>query len=107
MEKIFIALLIGIAAGIADVVPMIIMKLDKKANWSAFIHWVFLGLIIPFVSWDIPAWLKGILIAELSIIPILIIITGTDKKSMIPVIALSAIIGAGVGYAGSVFIAIP
>ncbi len=104
MEKILIALLIGIIAGIIDVIPMIIQKMDKIANWSAFSHWVVLGLIIPFVSWNIQGWLKGLIIAEISAIPILLIVGTEDKKAIIPISIMSAILGIGIGVAGKIFI---
>ncbi|NOU18708.1 MAG: hypothetical protein HOO91_14215 [Bacteroidales bacterium] len=104
MEKILIALLIGIIAGLIDVTPMIIQKLDKTACWSAFVHWVVLGLIIPFVHWEIQPWLKGLIIGELSVIPIMIIVLAKDKKALIPMSIFSAILGIGVAVAGSIFI---
>ena len=104
MENILIALAIGIVAGLVDVTPMIIRKLDKTACWSAFTHWIALGLIIPFVNWGIQPWLKGLIIAELSAIPIMIIVSKIDKKSLIPISIFSAILGIGVGVVGSIFI---
>ncbi len=104
MEKILIALAIGVAAGIVDVIPMIIQKMNKWANLSAFFHWVFLGLIIPFVSWNIDSWLKGLIIAELAAIPIIIIVSKEDKKAAIPIAVMSAVLGAGVAVAGNYFI---
>ncbi len=38
MNKLVIALVIGVFAGIINVVPMIIRKEDKFANSSAFFH---------------------------------------------------------------------
>ncbi len=104
MNEILIALLIGVIAGIIDVVLMIIQKMDKYANLSAFFHWVILGLIIPFVSWDIAPWLKGFIIAEISAVPILLIVGSEDKKAIVPVSVMSAILGVGVGIAGAYFI---
>ncbi len=104
MNKIFIALIIGVVAGIIDVIPMIVQKMDKYANLSAFFHWVVLGLIIPFVSWDIAPWLKGLIIAEMTAIPILLMVIPTDKKALIPISIMSAILGIGVGLAGFYFI---
>jgi len=101
MENIIIALAIGIVAGIIDVTPMIIMKLDKTANWSAFVHWVVLGLIIPFVQWEIDPWLKGLIIGELTTLPVMIIVAKNDKKSLIPMVFFSAILGIGVAISGS------
>ncbi|MFH2142483.1 MAG: hypothetical protein ABIJ97_08685 [Bacteroidota bacterium] len=104
MNDLFIALIIGIAAGVIDVTPMIIQKLDKTANWSAFVHWVVLGLIIPFVKWDIQPWLKGLIIGELATVPVMIIVAAKDKKAIIPIIIFSAILGIGVAIAGAKFI---
>ncbi len=104
MNEILIALTIGIIAGIIDIIPMIIQKMDKMANLSAFTHWVVLGLIIPFVSWDIAPWLKGLIIAEISAIPILLIVASKDKKAIIPITIMSAILGVAVAIAGNAFI---
>jgi Zn-dependent protease with chaperone function len=104
MENIEIALAIGIVAGIIDVIPMLIQKLDKRANWSAFLQWVFLGLVIPFVSWDIEPWIKGLIIGELAAIPIVLIVTKEDQKAMIPILVFSAILGMGVAISGAYFI---
>jgi len=104
MNDILIALIIGIIAGIIDVIPMLIQKLDKFANLSAFAHWVILGLIIPFVDWNIEPWIKGLILGELSAIPIMIIVYPKDKKALIPMIIFSAILGIGVAIAGAKFI---
>jgi len=101
MTHILIALAIGIVAGIIDVIPMIAQKMDRTANLSAFVHWVVLGLIIPFVSWGLPGWLTGLIIAELTAIPILLIIAAEDKGAIVLITLMSAILGAGVGLAGS------
>ena len=104
MNNILIALTIGIIAGTIDVIPMIIQKLDKFANASAFVHWVVLGLIIPFVDWNIQAWLTGLIIGLISAVPVIIIVYKYDKKAIIPILIMSAILGIGVGWAGGYFI---
>ncbi|NOX32366.1 MAG: hypothetical protein GXP56_01325 [Deltaproteobacteria bacterium] len=104
MNDIYIALFIGIIAGTIDVIPMLIQKLDKYASLSAFAHWVALGLIIPYVNWDIQPWVTGIAIALLTVIPIMIIVYPQDKKALIPMAIFSIILGAGVGLAGAKFI---
>jgi hypothetical protein len=104
MNDILTALIIGIVAGIIDVVPMLIQKMDKYANLSAFAHWVVLGLIIPYISWNIAPWLKGLLIAEIAAVPILLIVAPKDKKAVTPILIMSAILGTGIGLAGAYFI---
>lgn len=104
MNNFLIALIIGLVAGLIDVTPMLIMKLEKRANVSAFVHYFALGLIIPFVNWGISPPIKGIVIALLTAIPIMIIVYPKDKKAIIPMIVLSLILGAGIGIAGAKFI---
>ncbi|QQS51663.1 MAG: hypothetical protein IPM71_02755 [Bacteroidota bacterium] len=104
MNDFLIAVIIGIVAGLIDVTPMIIMKLEKVSNISAFVHYFVLGLIIPFVNWGIDPWLKGIIISFLSAIPVMIIVYPKDKKAIIPMIGFSLILGAGIGIAGAKFI---
>lgn len=105
MQKLLISLLIGIIAGIIDVIPMIIQKLDRYANMSAFIHWVDMGIIISYIQIPFSPWLKGLIIAELSVMPIVLIVAKEDKKGIIPILVMSAILGVLVGistakYAG-------
>ncbi len=104
MNGILIALGIGIIAGIIDVIPMIIQKMEKSANLSAFAHWVVLGLIIPYVSWDIAPWLKGLIIAEISAVPILLLIAPKDKKAILPITVMSAILGIAIAIAGEMLV---
>ena len=83
---------------------MVIQKMEKSANLSAFSHWVVLGLIIPFVSWNIAPWLKGLIIAELSAVPILFMVAPKDKKAILPITIMSAILGIAIAIAGKAFI---
>lgn len=103
MSKLFISLGIGIVAGTIDIIPMIIQKLDKYANISAFVHWVVLGIIISYIQLPFSPWLKGIIVAEISALPIIIIVSKNDPKSIIPILIMSAILGAFVGITTAKF----
>lgn len=104
MNNFLIAILIGLSAGTIDVIPMIIMKLDRVANISAFTHYFVLGLIIPFVNWDLESWITGVIISFLSALPIMIIVFPKDKKALIPMTIFSIILGAAIGLAGAEWI---
>lgn len=101
MKNIFIALVIGISAAIVDVTPMIIQRIDKSACVSAAIQWIVLGLIIPYVNWEMQPWLKGLLIGEMAALPIMVLVFAKEPKSVIPIMIFSAILGAAVGLAGA------
>jgi hypothetical protein len=104
MENLLIAAAIGLVAGIIDVVPMLIQKLDKKSCISAFVHYFVLGFIIPFVHWDLAPWLKGSIVAFLLSVPVMVIVYPVDKKAIIPMIVFALILGALIGVAGASFI---
>ncbi len=104
MNQFLISAIIGLVAGLIDVIPMIIQKLDKSSNLSAFIHYLALGLIIPFVNWELTPWAKGSLIAFLTSIPFMVLVFPKDKKAIVPMTIFSLIIGAGIGIAGAKFI---
>jgi len=104
MKPIYIATLIGITAGIIDVIPMIIQKLNRTACLSAFIHYFVLGLIIPFIAWEIAPWAKGTIVSLLTSIPIMVIVYPEDKKALIPMSIFSILLGAGIGITGAAFI---
>ena len=104
MNNFLIAILIGLVAGIIDVVPMIIQKLDNGSCLSAFVHYFALGLIIPFVNWNLAPWLSGICISFLTALPVMIIVYRKDRKAIIPMLIFSILLGAGIGLAGARFI---
>jgi hypothetical protein len=101
MEIFFLTLLIGIIAGIADVLPMIKMKLDKYAISSAFMFY----LIMPFIIFNITIlqdiwWIKGGFITFILAIPTMILASKENKTNMIPIGTMAIIIGTIVGIIG-------
>ena len=97
MKKPLVSLLLGIGAGIIDVIPMIIQKLDAYSICSAFAQWILLGFIINYTVFGIKSWLKGIVIAFSSAIPIMILVAQTDLISIMPIAIMSILLGAIVG----------
>jgi len=97
MSKLIISLFIGLIAGIIDVIPMLIQKLDVYACLSAFVHWVVLGVLISYADFSMPSWLKGLIIALMSAIPIIILVLKDDLKNILPIIIMSAILGICIG----------
>jgi hypothetical protein len=95
--KLFISIGIGTVAGVIDVIPMLIQKLDKFSNWSAFVHWIVLGVIISYIQVPLAPWLKGLVIAECCALPAIILVAKTDRKSIVPMVVMSAILGIAVG----------
>lgn len=98
MHKLFKALLLGLAAGILDVIPMVFQGLSWEANISALVHWIGLGVIITFARMPISSWASGIVIAVLTAIPIAVLVLPTDPGAIIPILLFSVILGGLLGY---------
>ncbi|MDR2652892.1 MAG: hypothetical protein LBC68_11390 [Prevotellaceae bacterium] len=101
MDTLLLSVIIGIAAGIIDVIPMIIQKLPKHSTIAAFVYFFFISIIIvnidlPHISW----WLEGGLISFALMIPVLIHVGHTDKKPLPIITANTIIIGTLIGIAG-------
>ena len=100
MRKVLISLFFGFVAGVIDIIPMIIQKLDLYSCLSAFVQWIVLGVIINHVEIGLKGWLKGLIIAEAAAAPIVILVSRTDLMSVLPIMIMSAILGSFIGFVG-------
>ena len=98
MNPIVIGILFGIVAGIIDVIPMLLKKLTWDANLSAFTMWVVAGFFIAAIDLNMHPILEGILIALLALLPCAILIGWKEPKSLIPILAMTIILGGLLGF---------
>lgn len=98
ISKIKAGIILGIIAGIIDVIPMIFQKLTWDANLSAFLLWVIAGFMVSTSDLKINSLLKGILISFLLLIPSAIIIGWHQPTSLIPIFIMTIILGSLLGY---------
>ncbi len=101
MDELLLSVIIGLAAGVVDVIPMIAQKLPRYSTIAAFFHYFFISIIIVNIDLPhIPWWLEGGLISFALMIPMLIHVGHEDKKPLPIIAANSVIIGTLVGIAG-------
>jgi len=98
ISKIKIGIILGIMAGIIDVIPMIFQKLTWDANLSAFLMWIIAGFMVSTSSLKINRVLKGILISFLLLTPSAVIIGWSQPISLIPIFIMTLILGGFLGY---------
>jgi len=98
MKKIVFALATGVIAGGVDILPMVLNKMDWYSTSSAFVHWIALGIIIPYVSWKIVPWAKGVVIAVITSLPIMLIVAKEDVTAIAPMLIFSVVLGALLGF---------
>lgn len=96
-----LTLLIGIIAGIIDILPMIKMKVDKYSILSAFVYYVIVPFVIFRINWFGNIWwLRGGVVALLMAIPVIILVAKDDKKSPIAMTIMSIVLGSIIGVVG-------
>ena len=98
MRKIALGILLGILAGIIDLIPMLMQQLTWDANSSAFSLWIVSGFLIASSNLKIKGIFKGILISFLVLIPSAFIIGWSEPISLLPITIMTLILGAILGY---------
>ncbi len=98
MQKIKLGIILGVLAGVIDVIPMIIQKLTWDANLSAFIFWIIAGFVIAISDIKIKGALKGVVLSLILIIPIAILIAWQEPISLVPIIIFNIILGSLLGW---------
>jgi len=101
MRLFLLTLLTGVVVGTIDILPMLKMKLDKHATISAFVFY----LIVPFIIYNTDLfgmawWLKGAVITLLLELPVIILVAKEGWKGVIPIAAMSIVLGTLISVAG-------
>ena len=89
---------LGVVAGIFDVIPMLLQKLSWDANFGAFSMWIIAGLLIASTDFKMNPILKGIAVSFLVLTPSAILIGWREPFSLLPVAAMTLLLGAGLGF---------
>ncbi len=97
MHKFIKSILLGMAAGIIDVIPMVLQGLSWQANLSALLHWLGVSIIITYATFPMSGWSSGLLVSMLTGIPIAILATATDPTAWMPILLSSAVLGGLLG----------
>jgi hypothetical protein len=100
-NNIGLGLLLGVIAGILDVIPMVLQGLTWDANISAFFLWVVSGFMLATSNLKLQPVLKGIVIAFLCLLPSVFIIGWNDPFSLVPIGMMTLILGALLGFSYS------
>lgn len=98
MKKTQLGILLGVVAGIIDVIPMLIQKLTWDANLSAFSLWIVSGFLIATTNLIVKGVLKGVVVAFLVLLPSAFIISWQEPISLIPISIMTLILGSSLGF---------
>jgi len=97
MKDFLFSIVLGIAVGTIDIIPMIIKKLDTLFVLSAFFMWITVGILVPKMDVTGIFWADGILTAILVYIPLLFLILRLDRQALPQITLTTLILGALTG----------
>jgi hypothetical protein len=98
MNKLLFALLIGAGAGALDIIPLLLRKAAWHEMAVPFVHWLMLGVLIAYVQMPVHPALKGTIVAVMTTLPILISYSQTKPGAVLPILGISVVLGAVVGW---------
>lgn len=98
LKKVLIGALLGLGAGVIDLIPMLINHLNQVAILSALAMWVVIGIFISTIELKMNAILKGILVAFLTLTPSAILIYNHSSAHILPILVMTLILGSLLGY---------
>ncbi|MEI7504798.1 MAG: hypothetical protein WCJ61_16095 [Paludibacter sp.] len=98
MKNLKVGILLGLLAGIIDIIPMLVQQLTWDANLSALSMWMVVGIFITSVDWKINSILKGVLISLLVLLPNAILIGWKDPILLFPIFSMTIILGGILGF---------
>ena len=98
MNKNHWGIVLGTAAGIIDLIPMIVQGLTWDANLSEFFLWIVSGFLISTSSLRFEGYQNGIVISMLVLLPSAILIGWQQPLSLFPIMGMTLILGAGLGH---------
>lgn len=92
MDHFTISLCAGAVAGVVDILPMIAQKLPFRSCLSAFLTYLFAGVLIyqtnlPYLPW----WADGMAVTLMLALPVLLTFTGKERKA-IPFILVNTLV---------------
>ena len=98
-NKIITGLILGIFAGILDVIPMVLQGFTWDANLSAFFLWVVSGFMLATSNLKLHPVVKGIVIPFMCLFPSAFIIGWNEPLSLVPIGIMTLILGGLLGFA--------
>lgn len=93
MIYILAPLIVGIAFGVIDIIPMKIKKIDRYSIFSAFSYHMIMPFVLLYNSINIPYILSGGIVYLICGIPIYILVMKEDRKSVLIMAVTSAVLG--------------
>jgi hypothetical protein len=93
MNSLLAGLIVGSVAAVLDALPMALRRMSVANVASAAVQWIVVGLVVAHLETGLPSWANGLAAGFLCALPIAILVSGSELKSVPVILAASAVLG--------------
>lgn len=97
-KKVIIAIIIGLAAGLIDLIPLVMVRVPLLNMISILLFWIITSYFVAHVTLLKNALLNGLVLSTLNMLPLVAIIYTINPKDFLPMLSMALILGPLVGY---------
>lgn len=98
MRTVLAVTLVGLAAGILDLIPLLLVDAPLYNMLSIVAFWLSATLIITSTSVVKNAALNGLLIATILMLPMALAVSASNAKDFAPMMLMAVVLGPIVGF---------
>ncbi|WP_338670067.1 hypothetical protein [Pseudodesulfovibrio methanolicus] len=98
MPKLFKILLLGLAAGILNAIPMAFLSTDWQPVVATLLYWLGLSIVIAYARMPLESWATGMLIAVLTSLPLGILLHPGSALGVLQVLGIALVLGGLLGF---------
>jgi hypothetical protein len=98
MHKLYKILLLGLAAGILNAIPMVFLSSAWQPVAATLLHWLGLSIVIAYARMPLESWATGMLIAVLTSLPVGILLHPGSALGVLQVLGIALVLGGLLGY---------
>ncbi|WP_316901395.1 hypothetical protein [Pseudodesulfovibrio indicus] len=98
MHKLYKILLLGLAAGILNTIPLVFLSTVWQPVTATLLHWLGLSIVIAYTRMPLESWATGMLIAALTSLPLSILLYPESIPGVLQSFGIALVLGGLLGY---------
>ena len=97
MKKMMIAGLIGLVAGLLDLIPLVMVGAPLLNMASILMFWIVTSIFVAHVTLSKNSLVNGLVLSTLKMLPLLMVIYTINPKDFVPMLSMAVLLGPVVG----------
>lgn len=98
IKKTITALIIGLVAGLLDLIPLVMVGAPLLNMMSILMFWVVTSYFVANVTLMKNTLLNGLALSTVNMLPLVMVIYTINPKDFLPMLSMALVLGPLVGY---------